>query len=241
MLESGGFPKDEIDQFLVYREKKKRNHPYYTERRQNELWATTLGECYGMTRQVADVSGAFLLTDNRVRWKMIEIDRQEAQVDDSAWEPFAAAMQNVSLKYLEGIALDDCLRLRADGLLNGMRSFLRRVWARSKQADEFSRATAEQFAAELDGEVATAQAEWDQIDSRLLKWFRTEAAATLAAIPTIGAANVGWLAASLGILGIGNLTEAQMKRRGLSRRLPGAFFLEPKKRMEQNNGVQPTK
>jgi len=43
-------------------------------------------------------------------------------------------------------------------------------------------------------------------------------------------ANVGWLAASLCILGVANLSEAQVKRGNLPKRMPGAFFLGPRKR-----------
>jgi hypothetical protein len=234
MLRSGGFPQDEIDAFMRYRERKKRSHPYYTERRENEMLVTTLGECYGMTRRVADVSGAFLLTDNRVRWKMIEIDRREVGVNESAWEPFAAAMQTAQLKYLDDISLEGCLKLRKDGLLERMRSFLRRVWATARSEDGFSAATAEQFAAELDEEVALAEAEWKEIDANLVKWFAGEAAAALAAAPSIGLANVGWLAASLSLMGIANVTEAELKRRDLPRRMPGAFFMEPRAKRKQN-------
>jgi hypothetical protein len=230
LMKPHGFSKEELDCFLQYRERKKRSHPFYTERRHDELWMATQGECYGMARCVAEMSGAFLLTDNQVRWKMIEIDRREAKVDDSGWEPFASGVQNSALKYLKDISLNDCLKLRSDGLLDRMRSFLRRVWAKSQIGSEFSKATAEQFTAELSDEIAAAEAEWEKIDANLFKWFAGEFAATLAAAPSIGLANAGWLAASLSILGIANLTEAQISRRNLPRRMPGAFFLEPQKK-----------
>ena len=175
-----------------------------------------------------------MLTDNRFRWKVIDLDRRESKVDDSAWEPFAAAVQNSPLKYLDGISLDDCLKLRNDGLLHRMRYFLRRVWSRSRQDDEFSKAAAEQFAAELSEEVSAAEDEWKRIDANLLKWFARETAATVAAVPKVGLANAGWLAASLGILGAANIIDAETKRRNLPHRMPGAFFLEPKRRVEQD-------
>jgi hypothetical protein len=227
ILESDGRSREEINLFLQYREKLKERHPYYTEQRGAEFLAIPFGECYSITRLVAEMSGSFLLTDSQARWKMIEIDRREAKVDDSAWEPFAAAMENCSLKYLEDISLEDCLKLRSNGLLNRMRSFLRRVWAKSQVGNAFSRAIAEQFTAELSDEVAAAEEEWKHIDANLLKRFVRETVATAGVGPSIGLATVGWLAAC--ILGVANLAEAQINRRSLPRKMPGAFFLKPKK------------
>ena len=225
LLESGEFPKEQVDHFLKYRAQRKKDHPYYTERRVSEFVNTTIGETHGMSRLVAEESGSFLLTDNEFRWKIVELERAEAQVDDSAWEPFASAVQNTTFKYLDGIALEECLKLRKDGLLVGMRSFLRRVWSQSRVSDDFSKANAEQFAMELEAKVAETEVEWKKIDANLLKWFTSETAAAVAAVPTIGVANVGWMAASLGIMGVANLTEAQIRRHGFSRKMPGAFFL----------------
>jgi len=229
MLEENGHEQEEIARYLIYRKTLKDSHPYYTDRRSSELIQATIGECHCMARHVAEMSGSFLLTDNPVRWKVIEIERMDAQVNDSVWEPFAATMQNAPLKYLNGVSLENCLKLRDDGLLLRMRSFLRLVWARSRIGEDFSRATAEQFSAELGEEVAAAETEWKSIDKKLTTWFAAEAAAALAAVPTIEIASSGWLAASLGVAGMANLADAHMRRKGLIQKMPGAFFLEPKK------------
>ena len=92
-------------------------------------------------------------------------------------------------------------------------------------SDDFSKANAEQFAMELEAKVAETEVEWKKIDANLLKWFTSETAAAVAAVPTIGVANVGWMAASLGIMGVANLTESQIRRHGFSSKMPGAFFL----------------
>jgi hypothetical protein len=89
--------------------------------------------------------------------------------------------------------------------------------------------------------VAVAEAEWKEIDANLVKWFAGEAAAALVAAPSIGLANVGWLAASLSLLGIANVTEAELKRRDLPRRMPGAFFMEPRARRKQNQPSEGTR
>lgn len=225
VLTKGGFSQKDINEFMRYRERMKKDHPYYTERRQNEIHVTKMGECYGISKRVAEISGSFLVTDNDFRWKMIEIDRRESGVDDSAWEPFSRTISKAPLKILENITLDDCLRLRKDGLLHRMRSFLRRVWAVARIGGDGSRGTAEQFAAELEHEVALAEQEWQRIDTRLLKWFGAETATALALTPQIGLANVAWLAASLATAGIANVIGSSVERRTLPKRMPGAFFL----------------
>jgi hypothetical protein len=95
----------------------------------------------------------------------------------------------------------------------------------SRVSEDFSAANAEQFAAELDEEIALADDEWRQIDSRLLKWFAGETATALVTASQIGFANVGWVAASWSLLGATDLAVAQLKRKSLRRKLPGAFFL----------------
>jgi hypothetical protein len=235
MLKTQGTSDDEIAEFMQWREAKKSQHPYYTGRKSEELFISTSGETHEMRRLVANMSGGFLLTDNPVHWKMIEIDRRDAGAGDSLWEPFASAMQRAPLKYLDNLRFDDCRRLRNDGLLHRMRSFLRRVWAASRTGTDFSAANAEQFAAELDEQIAIANDEWRAIDRKLLKWFAGEAAGTVAAVPAIGLANAGWLAASLCLAGAANLASAGMKRHGLANRMPGAFFLEPMRRQSKSS------
>ena len=85
--------------------------------------------------------------------------------------------------------------------------------------------SAQHFADELEHEVALAEDEWRQIDRKLMKWFGTEAAASLALAPQIGLANVSWLAASLAVAGVANLAESRSERRSLPHKMPGAFFL----------------
>jgi hypothetical protein len=225
ILKSKEFSDEEISSFMKYRAGKKENHPYYTEQRHNEVFVTKMGECIGVERMVANLSGAFLLTDSDFRWSLIRIERQNEQIDESAWEPFANAVTKAPLKYISNLTLEDCLRLRKDGLLHRMRSFMRRVWANARIAEDFTLANAQQFAAELDQEIAIAEEEWRKIDSRFLKWFAGESAAALVAAPQIDYANVGWVAASLGILGAANLGDAHMKRKSLKKRMPCAFFL----------------
>jgi len=228
-LSEGGYSKPEIESFLRYRESKKRAHPYYTERRQDELHISSFGECHSVARRVANTVGGFMLTDSSVKWRMIELERKDTGADLGLWEPFASAVQRTDLKYLDGIPLNRCLELRQDGLLDGMRTFLRQVWSSSRTDGDFSRAAAEQFAGELDAQVAVADAEWRKIDTKLAQWFVGEVAAGLATAPSIGLANAGWVGASLVVLGGAHLADAHRKRRNLPERLPGAFFIEPRR------------
>ena len=225
VLTKGGFSAQDINDFIRRRERDKQLHPYYTEQRRSDLLITKMGESYGVTKRVADLTGSFLLTDNEIRWKIIELDRKESGIDESSWEPFSRAIGNAPLKLLENISLEDCLRLRKDGLLNSMRLFLRRVWTEAGAGVSSHACSAQHFADELEHEVALAEDEWRQIDRKLMKWFGSEAAASLALAPQIGLANVSWLAASLAVAGVANLAESRSERRSLPHKMPGAFFL----------------
>jgi hypothetical protein len=117
------------------------------------------------------------------------------------------------------------LRLRRDGYLENMRSFLRRVWNESANDDHYAKSNAEDLAAQLLGEVNTAEREWENIDQNLATWFSSEV--ILGAGLGVLAGSVGWIPAStVAIAGSINLAISMTKRRKFLKYYPAGFLVK---------------
>lgn len=81
------------------------------------------GSNYEIAKEIAIRSDAHIITDLKTRWKFIEIDRREGNVDDSGWEPFAKSIQQAKLETLNTTSLDFSLRLRKEDRLKGCAHF----------------------------------------------------------------------------------------------------------------------
>jgi hypothetical protein len=122
---------------------------------------------------------------------------------------------------LNDIDLDAALKLRQEKRLDSMRNFFHRVWKDCKDADSFSNANADSLTAELDDQIANAQAEWSKIDQELVSWFGATGGSLIAT------GIVGFVPAAVGACTVGTvgLIQAKMKRISFKDQLPSAFFL----------------
>ncbi|MEZ6131920.1 MAG: SEC-C metal-binding domain-containing protein [Planctomycetaceae bacterium] len=188
---------------------------------------TTTGASYEMAKHICHHTGGHIVTDSIYRIREMEIDRKEGNVVEDIWSQFSLAFQNVRLKSLDGIKLDDTLKLRQDGYLDSMRSFLRKTWRATASSEDYSSESVEDLGAELHERVREANTEWKQIDQNLLKWFGTE---SFIAGVTVGvvAANTSWLPmASAAAAAAINVYQSRQQRSDFVHRYPAGFFLQP--------------
>lgn len=221
-ISSGPFGSEK--EFLAYIHKRRAEHPYYVDRlpgQKNELHIDTTGACYELAKRMCVRTESHLVTNLRVRWKEVEIDRQESGVDTGGWSRFAKALQEAEFKALDDVPIDAALRLRQDGRLASMRHFLRQVWKESCDPESFSETNALELTGRLREECALADEEWSRIDRDLLKWL-SGTVSTLVSSGVVGFVPAGSAAVVTGFAG---LADAQIKRRHYHERFPAGFFL----------------
>lgn len=214
---------DEKD-FLDYIQERRDNHPYYVERlpgQTAELHQESSGACYELSKQMCSLTNSHIVTDLQVRWKEIELDRENSGIDIGGWSPFAKALQSADFKALDNVPMQAALRLRKEERLESMRHFFRRVWRECADPDKFSDTNATDLAAQLQEEVAIANEEWSKIDRELLRWSGG-AASTLVTSGTIGFVPAAIAAAITGTTGLIN---SRIQRTTFKERFPAGFFL----------------
>lgn len=102
-----------------------------------QLHMVTSGAAYNIACLTAEITGSYLITDLHVRWREIELDRAGRTPETEAWSPFAKALQDAELHYLDDVSLHDALALRRDGRLENLRAFLRRIWAQACDTESY--------------------------------------------------------------------------------------------------------
>lgn len=219
--------KPPVDELLKHIKWRRENHPYYIARlpgQKSEFIHHTSGANYEEAKHICGITKSHLITDLETRWKEIELDRSLSSEKEN-WGSFAKALQNSNLKVLNDVDLDAALKLRQEKRLDSMRNFFHRVWKNCKDADSFSNANADSLTAELDDQIANAQAEWSKIDQELVSWFGATGGSLIAT------GLVGFVPAAVGACAVGTvgLIQAKMKRISFKNQLPSGFFLTLKK------------
>jgi hypothetical protein len=229
-----GASPEEISSLLKLVGRMREAHPYFMDPIEapaggtsSEFIVHTTGANYEMAKRTALMSGSHLITDLPSRWKEIEIDRDAAHLDLKRWTPFAKAFQGLEFKYLVNVPLEAALRLRDERRLEDMRGFLRKAWRACGSDAPFSDEKVANLAAELQERVREAENEWRKIDADLIKWFGTLSALSASFVAAGGAS---WVPAAISVAvgGAATLTHAQHQRTSFERKLPAAFFLKLK-------------
>lgn len=191
----------------------------------SQLHKFTSGAGYNIACMVSEMTGSYLVTDLHVIWKQIELDRRNRADEVDAWSPFAKAMQEAKLKYLDDVSLEDALAIRKDGRLEDLRVFLRKVWGQACETSSYSAVNGQLFAEELQSEIRKAEDEWAQIDRDLLKNAGSIGAGLATAATLVGSGQGEFLAAATLLAGVPLLTATAWQRRGFPKKFPAAFYL----------------
>jgi SEC-C motif len=194
---------------------------------EGQLLMMSTGTSYACAKLTASLTDSYLFTDISSKWKEMELDREAHSAENKVWAPFAKALQEAKLKYLNCLRPQHALQLRDEGRLESLRTFLRKVWKTASTDDQFDDANAILLTEELGDEVRKAEQEWKKIDRDLAKIVKAEAVTgLLAAGPMLAAGHALFLAAALGVAGVGTLASSTMKRRSFPDRFPAAFFMK---------------
>ncbi len=181
-----------------------------------------------MASSAAQMTGSYLFTDLKAKWVQIERDRG-TNAETEVWSPFAKAVQNTRLQYLNNLSLEHALRLRAEGRLENLRAFMTKMWGQARGDQPFSERAAIDLANELTAAVGEAEAEWAQLKGQLVKSVSQAAVASIAAFgPAIATGAALWHAAATAVGAVGVALWSRYKRREYDTKFPAAFFMDLK-------------
>jgi rubrerythrin len=220
-----------VDEFLKSIHQEREQDPDFLEplgsRSEAQLFMMSTGASYPSAKITANIAGSYLFTDVQVKWLEIELDREAHSAENKAWAPFAKALQNSSLKYLNSLRLEHALTLRKEGRLESLRGFLKRVWRDASAEESFDSANAIHLGEELAEQIRAAEVEWKKIDADLLKIVGPAAVGgLLAAGPLIANGHAYFLAAAAAIAGAVPLVSSTIQRRSFPDRFPASFFMK---------------
>src|SRR3989339_1522848 len=202
---------EEIERLIEYVHHRRDNHPYFLDSDQadgtrHEIIQISTGTNYEQAKLISLHSDSYVMTDLRVRWREIELDRADSGIDPKEWSPFAKAFQGLPFHFLDSVPLTAALALRKEGRLAPMRSFLRKTWNATAKTNPFDESNIPDLTAQLEQKVREAQVEWKKIDQDLVKIVTAEAlAGLLAAGPLVAAGHAHWVGAAVVAAGVGNL------------------------------------
>ncbi len=194
-----------------------------------EFHVKSTGASYDVALMVARITNSYLVTDLYSKWKEIELDGDARNAENQIWSPFAKALQQSPLRFLNKIDLPHALALRKEGRLGSLRGFLFKVWKSARTDAPFDETNARYLAEELVDEISKAEVEWKKINEDLLKQISQEAgAALLAAGPLIALGHGAFLAGAAALKGGHTFLDTYLKRKRFPDRFPAAFFMNIK-------------
>jgi hypothetical protein len=171
--------------------------------------------------------GAFPYTSMKTRWRELLSARNELPEIGKVWSPLTHGFQDLDFTFLDNVDSRFAYQMRNDGRLESFRAFLRRAWTAVNSDNDLDKmdSMARDFRDELKDEYQKARAEWQQIDTDLLKWFGASLTGALMmgklsvmppALPAFGAATMG----------VFKLLESHRKRKQFRERIPMSIFID---------------
>lgn len=195
---------------------------------EGELGVVSSGANLEMGLYIAQLTGAYLFTNMKVRWSEILSIAADLPDGGEVWSPLTKAFQGLDFKFLDGVPLKFAYDIRSAGRLETLRSVLRKIWTEVGGSPDANRAEklARDFGDELKQRVAEAQGDWEKIDRDLLKWAGTATAGGLAGIVS---GNVSVSLAGLTLALVTGLLTARLERRRFNKTVPLSVFLDLKR------------
>src|SRR5260370_10205991 len=90
-----------VDEFLKSIQQEMDRDPDFLEpmgpQSEAQMYMMTTGASYAGAIMTAGITGSYLFTDIRVKWREIELHRESHSAENKVWAPFATALQNASL------------------------------------------------------------------------------------------------------------------------------------------------
>ena len=229
---SPGISDDEVREFVEDIERDRANDPLLPndtlDRMPGQMMAARMGANLEMGMYICQATGAFPYTNVKFRWKEILGAKQDLDATAQIWSPLTNAFQQLKFKFLDNVDSKFACSIRQEGRLEGFRSYMRKLWntVGGEPDPSKSEALARDFGDELAGAFKQAQSEWDAIDRELAKW----ATRTLAGAMATGVFSPVLAAGGFAVAGLGEIIQAEMKRREFRQKVPMSVFIDLERR-----------
>lgn len=227
-----GISDDQVRKLLDHIEQDRSNDPLLPketlDRMPNQMMHMNMGANLEMGLYMCQATGAFPYTNVKHRWKEILSARQDLDATAQIWSPLTHAFQQLRFKFMDNVDSKFACSIRQEGRLEGFRSYLRKLWAAvgGEPDPSKSEALARDFGDELTGAFKAAQSEWDAIDRELAKW----ATRTLAGAMAAGVFSPAFAAGGFAVAGLGEIIQAEKKRREFRKKVPMSVFIDLERR-----------
>ena len=194
-----------------------------------QLRMSFTGGTYEMARLAAQMSRSYLFTDLHARWAAIQHDKRKQTAENTVWSPFAKAVQNTKLYYLNNLTLDHALRLRTENRLEGVRDVMTEAWEKVRTEEPFEERNALELATRLNDAVGEAESEWQDIKADVVKYGGVGLAGSiLSAGAAIAAGQAVFVAAAAFVGSAVFGVWSKIKITGDFKKYPAAFFMDLK-------------
>jgi hypothetical protein len=219
---------EDLQKLLEYIEHERLSDPLLPnvtiDRMPAQMMAARMGANLEMGMYICQATDAFPYTNVKFRWSELMGAMDKFDATSHVWSPLTNAFQQLRFKFLDKVDPGFACSIRRDGRLEGFRSYMRKLWNAVGGEPDLSKSEmlARDFRDELTQAYNQAQSEWCAIDRDLLKW----------AVPTVGGALVSGAfslalpVAGFAVAGIGEIIQAEMKRREFRRKVPMSVFID---------------
>jgi hypothetical protein len=227
-----GISDEDVQKLMAHIEQERADDPLLPndtiDRIGGQMEAGRMGANLEMGLYICHATGAFPYTNVKFRWKEILGARQELDATAQVWSPLTSAFQQLKFKFLDNVDSKFACSIRQEGRLEGFRAYMRHLWTTVGGEPDASKseALARDFQDELTQEFNKAQSDWKAIDRELLKWSTR----TLAGAMATGVFAPALAAGGFAVAGIGEIIQAEMKRREFRRKVPMSVFIDLERR-----------
>ncbi len=203
----------------------------------NQLLVGRTGVNTEMSLYISEITGAFPYTSLQIKWRDLLRMGGELSATAKVWTPLTKAFQDLEFKFLNNVDSRFACAMRADGRLEDLRVFLRRLWKTidgSPEADKID-TLARDFRDELTHEYHKAEAEWSKINQDLINWAGGTGVTGLGIMGLAGAVVTGNMLLGLPSLlfipaGVSKLVDARTKRTQFRKTTPMSVFIDLSKK-----------
>ncbi|HEX7154751.1 MAG TPA: hypothetical protein VF618_24915 [Thermoanaerobaculia bacterium] len=217
---------EEVEALMAMVEHQRDEHPFYTGPIDSHGSIMSFGDGanYDIAKLMVSRTRGYLVTDQRYRWKEIELDRQESGVDEHKWSSFAKAFQSADVRFLDTADLELSVLLREEMRLRDLRHFFRKVWQTVSSTDSFDDAATATLAAELHDKFSDAEDGWRAITRDLLTFVSAQGVTFVSAL-ACGSAELMPASAVLGAGVAATALNWRSRRSAFADRHAAAFFV----------------
>lgn len=173
---------------------------------------------------ISQITGAFPYTNISKRWEELLTARENLDETAQVWTPLTNAFQRLNFQFLNKVDSDFANRMREEGRLESFRNFIRKIWNGLEGEPDLNKmdSLARDFSDELKDEYHKAEADWQEINTDLIKWAGT----TVSGGIITGGLSLEIPALGFGLATVSKLIHTYYKKSTFRKKVPMSVFID---------------